>query len=169
MRVLVTYGSARGGTEGLAEMVTRGLREEGLTVDLLPADQVHGLDGYDAVIVGGALYAGRWHKAARRFVKRLTSELKHRPVYFFASGPLDDSASRTHIPPVRGVRALMGRVGARDHVTFGGRLTSDAKGFPASAMAKKRAGDWRDAAQVRAWAGSIAAQLQAGVTTKRDA
>jgi menaquinone-dependent protoporphyrinogen oxidase len=57
----------------------------------------------------------------------------------------------------------MERVGARSHVTLGGRLAPDAKGFPASAMAKKRAGDWRDAAQVQAWAGSIASQLQAGV------
>jgi menaquinone-dependent protoporphyrinogen oxidase len=163
MQVLVTYGSKRGGTEGLAEMVTRGLREEGFTVDLLPPDQIRGLDAYDAVIVGGALYAGRWHKAARRFVKRHTSELRQRPVYFFASGPLDDSASRTDIPPVKGVKTLMDRVGVRGHVTFGGRLAPDAKGFPASAMAKKHAGDWRDGAQVRFWAGSIAAQLQAGI------
>jgi menaquinone-dependent protoporphyrinogen oxidase len=163
MRVLVTYGSERGGTEGLAQMVARGLTEKGLTIDLLPPDDIDSLDGYDAVVVGGALYAGRWHKAARRFVKRYSKELKQRPVYFFSSGPLDDSASRTNIPPVRGVKALMERVGARGHVTFGGRLAPDAKGFPASAMAKKRAGDWRDAAQTLAWAGSIASQLQAGV------
>jgi menaquinone-dependent protoporphyrinogen oxidase len=163
MRVLVTYGSERGGTEGLAQMVTSALRDRGLTVDLLPPGQIHSLDDYDAVIVGGALYANRWHKASRRFVKRYSKELKLRPVYFFASGPLDDSATRTDIPPVRGVKALMERVGARSHVTFGGRLAPDAKGFPASAMAKKRAGDWRDAAQVQAWAGSIASQLQAGV------
>jgi menaquinone-dependent protoporphyrinogen oxidase len=163
MRVLVTYGSERGGTEGLAQMVTSGLAEEGLTVDLLPPEDIASLDGYDAVVVGGALYANRWHKAARRFVKRYSSELKQRPVYFFASGPLDDSATQKDIPPVRGVKALMDRVGARGHVTFGGRLAPDAKGFPASAMAEKRAGDWRDAAQVRAWARSVAAQLEAGV------
>ena len=161
MRVLVTFGSARGGTEGLAQTVAEGLRDEGFTVDLVPAGQVRGLGGYDAVVVGGALYAGRWHKAARRFVKRHTAELRQRPVYFFSSGPLDGSATQREIPPVRGVKALMKRVGARGHVTFGGRLARDAKGFPASAMAKKRAGDWRDAGQVRAWAGSVAAQLRA--------
>jgi len=163
MRVLVTYGSERGGTEGLARMVTDGLCEKGLAVDLLPPDRVRGLDGYDAVIVGGALYANRWHKDSRRFVKRHTKELKQRRVYFFASGPLDDSATRTDIPPVKGVKALMQRVGTRNHVTFGGRLAPDAKGVVAGAMAKKHAGDWRDAGQVRAWAGSVAAQLQAGV------
>jgi menaquinone-dependent protoporphyrinogen oxidase len=163
MRILLTFGSARGGTEGLAQTVAEGLRDEGFTVDLLPVGQVRGVDGYDAVVVGGALYAARWHKAARRFVKRHAGELKRRPVYFFSSGPLDDSATRREIPPVRGVKALMRRVGARGHMTFGGRLAPDAKGFPASAMAKKRAGDWRDAAQAQAWAGCIASQLQAGV------
>jgi Flavodoxin domain len=106
MRVLVTFGSARGGTEGLAQTVAEGLRDEGFSVDLVPAGQVHGLDGYDAVVVGGALYAGRWHKAARRFVKRHTTELTQRPVYFFSSGPLDGSATQREIPPVRGVKAL---------------------------------------------------------------
>ncbi|HBW18522.1 MAG TPA: flavodoxin [Actinobacteria bacterium] len=162
MRVLVTYGSTRGGTQGLAEMVADGLQEEGLIVDVIPAGQVRRrLDDYDAVIVGGALYAFRWHKAARRFVRRHAAELRQRPTYFFSSGPLDDSAVRGDIPPVKGVSALMERTGARGHVTFGGRLSPDAKGFPASAMAKKHGGDWRDAAQVRQWARSVAAELSA--------
>jgi menaquinone-dependent protoporphyrinogen oxidase len=136
MRVLVTFGSARGGTEGLAEMVAAGLREDGLAVDVLPASEVRNLAGYDAVIVGGALYAFRWHRDARRFAKRHAAELRQRPTYFFSSGPLDDSAARGDIPPVKGARALMERTGARGHVTFGGRLSPDATGFPASAMAK---------------------------------
>jgi menaquinone-dependent protoporphyrinogen oxidase len=53
----------------------------------------------------------------------------------------------------------MERIGASGHVTFGGRLTPDAQGYPASAMAQKRSGDWRDAAEVRTWARSVASQL----------
>lgn len=49
----------------------------------------------------------------------------------------------------------MSRIGARGHVTFGGRLAADAKGFPASAMAKTRAGDRRDPEQVRHWVGAV--------------
>jgi len=163
MKVLITFGSSRGGTQGLAEMVADGLREEGFTVDVLPPGQVRRLDGYDAVIVGGALYAFRWHRSARRFVKRHTAELRQRPVYLFSSGPLDDSASRGDIPPVKGVKALMERVGAQGHVTFGGRLAPDARGFPASAMAKKNAGDWRDPAHVRDWTRTVASQLRSDV------
>jgi menaquinone-dependent protoporphyrinogen oxidase len=161
--ILVTYGSTRGGTQGLAEMVAEGLRQEGYTVDVSAPREVKQVDGYDAVVVGGALYAFRWHRAARRFVKRHAGELRRCPTYFFSSGPLDDSATTTDIPPVRGVQALMHRVGARGHITFGGRLAPDAKGFPASAMARKQAGDWRDADQVREWARSIATELHGAV------
>jgi menaquinone-dependent protoporphyrinogen oxidase len=160
MRILVAYGSTRGGTEGLAHMVADGLREKDCTVEVLPAGKVQSIDGYDAVLVGGALYAFRWHRAARRFVRRHAAELRARPVYFFSSGPLDDSAAKGEIPPVKGVAALMERADAQRHVTFGGRLSQHARGFPASAMAKKVAGDWRDPVQVRAWAHFIAAQLR---------
>ncbi|MBO3753202.1 hypothetical protein J5X84_44850 [Streptosporangiaceae bacterium NEAU-GS5] len=37
--------------------------------------------------------------------------------------------------------------------------TPDAKGFPASAMAKRMAGDHRDPERIRAWAKTIASQL----------
>jgi hypothetical protein len=38
------------------------------------------------------------------------------------------------------VKALMAKVGARGHVTFGGRLAPDAQGFPARPMARKQSG-----------------------------
>jgi menaquinone-dependent protoporphyrinogen oxidase len=161
MRVLVTVGSERGGTEGLGEMVAEDLRAEGFQVDLRPPREVRRLDGYDAVVVGGALYALRWHPDARHFVRHHAGELRSRPTWFFSSGPLDDSAASEVIPPVRRVDELMRRVGARGHATFGGRLAPDAKGFPASAMAKKHAGDWRDPVQVEKWAHDVAAELRA--------
>ena len=160
MRFLVTYGSKRGGTQGLAHQVAESLRTEGFAVDVLPVADVHELTGYDVVIVGGALYAGRWHKAARAFVLRHTAELRRCPTYFFSSGPLDASAVQRDIPPVRGVAELMRRVGACGHATFGGRLSPYARGFTASAMAKKHAGDWRDPGQVRDWTRQIAASLR---------
>jgi menaquinone-dependent protoporphyrinogen oxidase len=166
MRVLVVYGSARGGTQGLAEMVGDELRSMGIDSDVRPAGDVRRIDGYDAVIVGGALYAFRWHRAARRFAKRTATQLRERPTYFFSSGPLDESALEGDIPPVKGVRALMDRTDARGHVTFGGRLEPDAKGFPARAMAKKNAGDWRDRDQVRRWTQAVATQLEADATQR---
>lgn len=161
MSILVTYGSKRGGTEGLARMVADGLRDEGFSVDVVPARRAGDPLGYDAVVVGGALYAFRWHRDARRFVKHWASHLRGRPTFLFSSGPLDDSATKRDIPPVKGVQALMQKAGAREHRTFGGRLEPDAKGFPASAMAKKNSGDWRDPGQVRDWAHHLAGEVRA--------
>ena len=160
MSVLVTYGSKRGGTEGLANMVADGLRHEGFAVEVAPARRSRHVESHEAIVVGGALYAFRWHKDARRFVKRNARELRRHPTYLFSSGPLDDSAAKRDIPPVKGVQRLIDKVGARGHTTFGGRLSPDAEGFPASAMAKKNAGDWRDADHVQSWVHDVAAQLR---------
>ena len=63
-------------------------------------------------------------------------------MWFFSSGPLDESADQNSIAPTDQVAVLAERIGAKAHVTFGGRLEADAQGFPASAMAKEMAGDW---------------------------
>jgi menaquinone-dependent protoporphyrinogen oxidase len=169
MSILVTFGSKRGGTAGLAAMVADGLRQEGFTVEVRPVREADDVDRYEAVIVGGALYAFRWHRDARRFAKRHTRQLQQRPTWLFSSGPLDESATQRDIPPVKGVLTLMDRVHARGHVTFGGRLTPDAKGFPATAMAKKNSGDWRDPEQVRTWTHQVATQLRAGASASTTA
>ena len=53
--------------------------------------------------------------------------------------PAADIRDLAGFPPTSQVRKLAAAVGARSHVTFAGRLTPDAKGFPASAMAKRSA------------------------------
>ena len=160
MRILVTYGSKRGGTAGIAEMLARDFSEQGFQADVQPATEVKSVDGYDAVVVGGALYSMFWHREARRFVKQYAEELRSRPVWLFSSGPLDDSAARDELPPVRQVQRLMERIGALGHITFGGRLEPDAKGFIASKMARTHAGDWREPRLIRAWARGIGDALR---------
>ena len=159
MRVLVVYGSKRGGTAGLAEMIGEALVAEGLTADVRSARMPASPTDYDAVIVAGALYAFRWHRDARRFVRRNAKVLRNLPVWLVASGPLDATARAGTLPPVRQVAKLMEIIGAQGQVTFGGRLEPDAKGFPASAMAKKVSGDWRDPDQVREFASRVARSL----------
>ncbi|MGO9152482.1 flavodoxin domain-containing protein [Mycobacterium sp.] len=160
MRVLVCFGSKRGGTAGLAVMIGDALTEAGHHAVVRSAKDGGELGGMDAVIVAGALYANRWHRDARRFVRRNTAELRGLSVWLVSSGPLDGSAEELDIPPTAQVAKLAGRVGARGHVTFGGRLEPDAKGFPASAMAKKRSGDWRNPAHVRRWVATVVSELE---------
>ena len=93
------------------------------TLDLLTVrTPLLALEGIDTVAGAGALYANRWHRDARRFVRRNTAALRELPVWLVSSGPLSDSAEHQEIPPTRQVAKLAKRVGARGHVTFGGRL-----------------------------------------------
>ena len=160
MSVLVAYGSKRGGTAGLAGMVGDAFQCNGIGAHTVDARTKVDLADYEAVVIGGSLYASRWNRTARRFVKRNASALSNLDVWFFSSGPLDDSAVDGHIPPVAQVERLMARVDAKAHETFGGRLEPDAKGFPASGMAKTKAGDWRDEDHVSRWVDEIAAELR---------
>ena len=159
MRVLVTYGSKLGSTVGIAEIIAKQLQANGLETVVAPARDAIDPADFDAVIVGGALYASRWVKESRRYVKRFSAELQTKPVWLFSSGPLDGSASEQNIPPTWHVEAAMKEANARGHATFGGRLEADAKGFMASGMAKTNAGDWRDDEQITSWADEIGTSL----------
>jgi menaquinone-dependent protoporphyrinogen oxidase len=160
MRTLVTYGSKMGGTAGLAKMIAEALRRHDVQADVQAAAADRSLTSYEAVIIGGALYAGRWHRDARRFVEHHRRELRSMPVWLFSSGPIGDAEQKPDIPPVPQVSKLMDRIGARGHETFGGRLRPDPPGLVARLMAKKLAGDWRDPDQVERWASGIAAELK---------
>lgn len=158
--VLVAYGTTNGSTEEIAEAVAGTLREGGLTARTLPARDVTSVASYDAVVVGGGLYAGRWHKDARRFVRRHREELAHRPVWLFSSGPLDSSAADRDIPAVRGVQRTINRLDVQGHITFGGCLKEGAKGRIAKMIVSSgKGGDYRDFGAIEEWAKGIAKAL----------
>ncbi|MEV8434953.1 flavodoxin domain-containing protein [Streptomyces sp. HUAS 31] len=160
-KVLVAYGTTNGSTARIAEAVADALRKDGLAVDTLPARSVPSVAPYDAVVIGGGLYAGRWHKDARRFVRRHGRALTERPLWLFSSGPLDATASERDIPPVPGVKKTMARLDARDHVTFGGCLEEGAKGWVAGMILRSgKGGDFRDFTAIEAWAERVAAELR---------
>lgn len=158
-RALVVYGSKRGGTAGLAQMVGAELQHLGWEVVVQDAAKPAELRGVDLVVIGGALYMNRWHKAARSFARRREPALRTVPVFLFSSGPLDDTAAAGDIAAVPQVQEIARRLEVRGHMTFGGRLAADAKGFAARSMARKYAGDYRDPAQVTVWVRQIVTEL----------
>ena len=161
MHILIAYGTSLGGTAGVAQILGDALAAAGHTVDVRDCAQRPSPVGYDVVVVGAGLYANRWVKDARDWVKRHRGELSTRPVWLFSSGPLDDSPSKRTIPPVAEVKALANDIGARGHRTFGGRLEEHPRGFIARLMARRFAGDWRNPDDIRAYAASIAQALRA--------
>ena len=157
--VLVAYASKHGSTAEIAAAVAEALRAGGLRADCVEAADVATLEPYDAVILGSAVYMKRWRREARRFLRAHGSELAERPFWVFSSGPVGDPAkdNPAWTEPGRTI-ATAERLGARDHVVFGGVATgSMARSTPLEYR------DRRDWEAVRAWAHGIAAEL--GVPT----
>ena len=88
MRVLVTVASKYGATQAIGDVVASTLVDAGLEVMWLAPDDVEQIDDVDAVVLGSAVYMGRWMAEARAFVTRFESDLASRPVWLFSSGPL---------------------------------------------------------------------------------
>ena len=65
MRVLVTSATKHGATGEIAQAIADTLRDQGLDPTVLEPEQVDTVDGYDAVVLGSAVYAGHWLKPAR--------------------------------------------------------------------------------------------------------
>lgn len=168
MKVLVTYASKNGSTEEIAETIADELTSHGLEVICRSAYE-GGAEGMDAVILGSAVYAGRWLRPARRFLKAEADRLRNVPFWLFSSGPFGEQAAHPSEEDLRWqepqkVMSRAEELGVRGHVVFGGRLPVDPHGFIESAMVRNTPDDSRDArdwTQIRAWASAVARELGA--------
>ncbi|MBZ4019647.1 flavodoxin domain-containing protein [Streptomyces purpurogeneiscleroticus] len=166
--ILVAYGTKNGSTAEIADVIADTLRAAGPRCEVRPAADVRDVTEYDAVVLGGALYAGRWHRDAVRFARRHRKALAGRPVWLFSSGPLDPSAGERDIPPVRGAARAAAHLDAREHITFGGCLKEGARGFLARMILKQgKGGDFRDMDRIRAWARGTAKEIEASMASQQ--
>jgi menaquinone-dependent protoporphyrinogen oxidase len=168
MRVLVAAASKHGATAELAERIGADLRAadarggEPAEVDVRDAADVRTVAGYDAAVIGSAVYMGRWLDAARRLVEREGDALSAMPVWVFSSGPLGDPPAPEPSPDT--TAAVVARISPRGQRVFAGRLEPAQLSFVERAMTravKAPAGDYRDWDAVRAWAEEIATALAA--------
>ena len=157
-RVIVAYATRAGSTHEVAERIGTELRTEGLDVDVRAAGEVDGLDGYDGVVLGGALYMGRLHRDARRFLRRHRKRLGRLPVAVFAMGPLtleeDDLAGARR--QLDAALARVPEVEPLEVAIFGGVIDPARLRFP---LNKMRASDARDWDAIDAWARLVGRRL----------
>jgi menaquinone-dependent protoporphyrinogen oxidase len=157
--VLVAYATKYGSTHEVADAVAGRLRERGLEVDVRAAGTVDSLDGYNAVVFGGALYFFRLMREGRRFLSRHRKALSKMPVAVFGMGPIEDTEEQY--------------VGAREHLdkslhenesispvavaVFGGAFEPTGLRFPDANPATKNLPqvDLRDWRAIEAWADSL--------------
>jgi len=161
--VLVAYSSKHGATAEIAEAIGIALSSAGLEVDVERAHRVRSLEPYRAVVLGSAVYAGRWRSDAVRLLRR--PELRDREVWLFSSGPVgEDKGNSEELErwtKPKAVQEIADGIGVREHVVFGGFVADDA-GFIRKKMARNippELRDRRDWVEIDTWASSIAAAL----------
>jgi menaquinone-dependent protoporphyrinogen oxidase len=162
MRVLVTAASRHGSTLEIAEAISAGLERRGLNSDFRSIEDVHGMEGYDAAVLGSGVYMGHWLDESHRLVNENADALGSRRVWLFSSGPLGPPEHlRPEGDPVD-VAEITKRVSPEAHRVFAGKLDKSQLGFRERAMVRAvhaPEGDFRDWSAVDTFAGEIAARL----------
>jgi menaquinone-dependent protoporphyrinogen oxidase len=161
-RVLVTAASRHGATNDIARAIGAGLEADGsgLQAVVLPVEQHPDPRSYDAVILGSAVYAGRWLESAREYAARNAAALRTKTVWLFSSGPIGEAPFPADEPHDAG--PLTQVTGAVEHRIFPGRLDKLLLGVGERAMVtamRAPLGDFRDWTAIRTWADEIARQL----------
>jgi menaquinone-dependent protoporphyrinogen oxidase len=173
VRVLVASASRHGATRGIAERIAATLSAAGHDAAAMPLRDVGDLDGYDAFVVGSAVYMYRWLKEATKFVRGNRTFLAARPVWLFSSGPLGtettDAKGRDLLEAseAKEMAGFVETIQPRGHAMFYGAYSPGApvglgERFVAMMPAARDAmpaGDFRDWEAIEAWAASIAADL----------
>ncbi len=165
-KLLVTYASKYGATKEIAQKIGDVLCQAGLQAEILPVERVRDVTPYQAVILGSAVYVGKWMKSACEFMKKHEVSLSQRPVWLFSSGPTgqgdaialldgwqlpaDQKPLIDHIQP-RGIAVFHGNIDPR-------RVNLIEK--TAVQALKKPFGDFRDWDAITSWAESVAQALR---------
>jgi len=162
VKVLVSAASRHGATVEVAATIGAALQAAGHQAFVEAPAEVESVTGYDAAVIGSAIYVGRWQEPARDLVARHKAALSRIPVWLFSSGPLGEPLKPAEEP--QDAAPLVELIGARGHRTFPGLVDKKRLGFGERAlMAAVRApeGDFRPWDEIEAWAEEIAAELRA--------
>ena len=165
--ILVTYASKYGATEEIAKKIGEVLRQAGLQADVLPVDGIRDLNPYKAVILGSAIYVGKWQKGAVKFLQANEKILADRPVWLFSSGPTGEGDPVELVEGLRLPAALQpvaDRIQPRDIAVFHGYINPDKINFiekwAVKSLVKKPFGDFRDWDSIVSWATTISEALK---------
>ncbi|MEU0535489.1 flavodoxin domain-containing protein [Amycolatopsis tolypomycina] len=166
MKILVAVATRHGATREIAESVATALgaalTDAGVQaqVEVRDAGLVRSVDGFDAVVIGSAVYLGHWLEPAKKLVESFSDELCRVPVWLFSSGPVGEQQHPAEEPVA--VEDLVHRLNARGHRLFGGKIDRRTLKFPERAVVaalRVADADNRDWPMIRAWGREIGTSL----------
>lgn len=164
-RVLVAAASKHGATAQIAEHIGEILSRRGCDATVAAPANVTTVEGYDAIVLGSAVYAGHWLTDATHLADRIADARPRPTVWLFSSGPVGDPPKPQEEPV--DVTAIVDNTGARAHRLFAGKIDKSKLGFAERAiMLAVRAtyGDFRDFDAITALADEIADALLSGTS-----
>jgi menaquinone-dependent protoporphyrinogen oxidase len=161
MNILVAVASRHGSTREIASAIAGELEAAGHRVTTREIAEAVDVSGYDAVVLGSAVYIGNWMPEARQFIDGHHEELALIPVWLFSSGPIGVENPKPEGDPNL-VPEFIEKTGAREHRIFTGKLDPKVLGLGERLITRifgAPAGDFRDWEDIRAWAREIAREL----------
>lgn len=162
MNILVAVASKHGSTWEIGETIGSVLADHGHRVAVVNVEEVVELDGFEAVVLGSAVYAGHWMRSAQLFVSRYGHQLTTLPTWLFSSGPVGLPPRPTEKESVD-VENIISKTSAREHRIFSGKLDKRQLSFAERAIitaVRAPEGDFRSWEQIRTWAAGIARALK---------
>jgi menaquinone-dependent protoporphyrinogen oxidase len=161
-RILVTYSSQTGFTQGVAELIGKTIGDDNLKVDVLPMKDVKDVSEYQMVVAGSGIQAGEWLPEAMDFIRKNQVELNKKPFAAFlvcmTLTMKDGEKYRSHVKEwMQPVKALVPTISEN---MFAGGLDiskiptfSDRMKFRLSTLVGVwREGDHRDWEAIKGWA-----------------
>lgn len=161
MKVLVITASKHGATREIGAAIAAELREAGLTAVEAEPGEVSGLDGYDAVVLGSAVYMTQWMENLRNLMAHHGRELRELPLWAFSVGLSGVPVGAVQDPRRIGPHLLS--INPIDHQTFKGRMDLSGLSLRERSIARlgnAPEGDFREWDKIRGWARQIAADLK---------
>ncbi len=159
--MLVSAGSKHGATAEIASRIAGALGRGGCRVIEERPDDVGDLDRFDAIVLGSAVYAGRWTSDAMALAQRVAAMEQPAPTWIFSSGPMGDPPKPEEDPvDAAEVRKL---TIARDHKVFSGKIDRSSLSLGEKAIVialRAPEGDFRDWDAIDRWGDALAAEIQ---------
>lgn len=164
MKVSVAVASKHGSTQEIGEAIAAELTAQGHEPRLhdMATASILDLDDSEAIVLGSAVYFGKWMMAASVFAQDLSTRIEGRPVWLFSTGPVGEplKPADAEIDVDEQIRLT----GASEHKVFAGRVDKSRLRLGERSVVlalRVQDGDYRDWDEVRAWARSIAEELGA--------
>lgn len=157
--VLITYASKYGSTAGVAEAIGKELCAKGVNTDVVPIKNAGDIHSYQGVVIGSAIYMGKWMSEAIDFVNKNQDILRQMPVAYFLvcitlSRPTEENRAQvlSYMDPLLKAVPKVKPVGIG---TFAGALNYSNLSWLTKKIMKSKGspeGDFRDWNAIRAWA-----------------